>query len=188
MRFSRSLALLAFAAAMTSAATAVELPPVSAGHVRLGRESSFTVARPPADSFSFFEPLGEKRWADDWQPVFATAADARLAVGTVFTVERPAAHGGERVSSLWTITRYEPPHAIEYFNVLLGIRATRIAVRCEPAAPGQTRVTVRYTYTGLSAAGDAAIGAISETAFSQMIAEWSRAIARYLERGTPASP
>lgn len=150
--------------------------------------ADFTVDRPPAESFTFFEPIGEKRWAEDWQPVFPTAHDARLHAGSVFLVERPAPAGSDRITSVWTVLHYDPPHAIEYFNVFSGLRATRIAVSCAAAGAGRTRVTVRYSYTGLSAAGDLAIRAIDEPAFREMIDGWSRAITAYLDRGTPASP
>lgn len=107
--------------------------------------------------------------------------------GSVFTVERPRADGGVPIASVWTITRYEPPHAIEYRNVLVGTRATRISMRCAPT-DGGTRVTVRYVLTGLSSEGDAAIAALTVPAFREMISGWGRSIARYLHRGTPASP
>lgn len=156
-------------------------------HARAEREHAFAVARPLAETFTFFEPVGEQRWAEDWQPVFATSADATLHDGSVFTVTSPASSDGPPVSSVWTITRYEPPRAIEYHNVLLGLRATRIAVWCAAAGPDGTCVTVRYVYTGLSAAGDAMIRRITPDSYRQMIAGWGAAIAAYLQRGTPAS-
>lgn len=159
-----------------------------AGRARAEFEHDFTVARPPAEAFVFFEPVGEKTWAEDWQPVFATAADAQLHNGSVFTVERPRPGGGAPMASVWTIARYEPPHGIEYANVLIGVRATRIAVRCEPDGPAATRVTARYVYTGLSAEGDAAIAQVTADSFREMIESWGTSIAAYLTRGTPASP
>lgn len=160
----------------------------TAGHVRLERGHTFVVALPPAEAFGFFEPIGEKRWAEGWQPVFASDLDTRLHDGSVFTVERPHPHGTGVVASIWMITHYDPPRLIEYRNVLVGLRATRIRVGCEPAPGNATRVTVRYVYTGLSIEGDAAIADVTEAAFAQSIASWGEGIAAYLRRGTPASP
>lgn len=171
---------------MTTIAPSAPTTPV-AGHARADREYSFHVALPPAEAFRLFEPLGEKAWAEDWQPVFATAEDARLHDGSVFTVERPRAAGETPIASVWTITLYDPPRRIEYRNVLVGVRATRVAVRCEPTDAG-THVAVRYVFTGLSLEGDAAIRAMTEPAFQGMIEGWNRSIADYLRRGTPASP
>lgn len=157
-----------------------------AGHVRTEREHSFTVALPPAEAFTFFEPIGEKRWAEGWQPVFASAEDARLHDGSVFTVE--SSHpDGTVIRSVWTVSRYEPSRLIEYRNVLLGLRATQITVRCEPQVSG-TRVTVRYVYHGLSEQGDQLIGKMTTDAYRTMIDSWGTDIADYLKRGTPASP
>lgn len=168
------------------AATLAPAAPADAGHLCADRESSFELSLPPAAAFPLFEPMGEKAWAEGWQPVFVSAADAVLHDGSVFTV--PLAHhaqsGGEAV---WTVSRYDPPSQIEYRNVLPGLRATRIIVTCTPGAAG-TRVTVRYTYHGLSQAGDEHIGEITPEKFAGMIREWEAAIASYLRRGTPASP
>jgi hypothetical protein len=163
-------------------------PPIPVAHrATTEREHTFSVALPVAGAFGLFEPIGEKKWAEGWQPVFVSEADADLHDGSVFTVDRPG-EGGAPITSVWTITRYEPGRVIEYRNVLPGIRATRIIVRCEPTSDTDTRVTVRYTYHSLSTEGDAAITRITAPAFRDMIDGWGTAIADYLKRGTPASP
>jgi hypothetical protein len=154
---------------------------------RASREHALTVALPPAEAFTFFEPIGEKRWVAGWDPRFPVPADEALQNGSVFTVLRHG-KGGEAIESIWTITRYDPPREIEYANVLVGVRATRITVRCEPAPSGATRVSVRYVYTGLSQAGDEEIAGMTEGAYRAMIDGWGPEIAAYLERGTPATP
>jgi hypothetical protein len=179
--------LLACCTAMTPTLLPATTPsPSIGGHAYAEREHAFTVALPPADAFVCFEPLGEKNWAEGWQPVFTSPEDARLHDGSVFTVESAQPQGG-MISSVWTVSRYEPPRLIEYRNVLLGLRATRITVRCEPQAAG-TRVTVRYVYHGLSEPGDHLIGKMTPEAYRQMIDSWGADIAAYLKRGTPASP
>ena len=131
-------------------------------------------------------PSARKRWAEGWQPVFVSAEDAHLHDGSVFTVESPQPDGSV-IRSVWTVSRYEPSRLIEYRNVLLGLRATQITVRCEPHATG-TRVTVRYVYHGLSEQGDQLIGKMTPDAYRTMIEGWGTEIADYLRRGTPASP
>lgn len=156
-------------------------------HLRASREHAFTLALPPAEAFSFFEPIGEKRWAAGWDPRFPVPEDEALHDGSVFTVLRHG-NGGEAIESVWTITRYQPPREIEYANVFVGVRATRITVRCEPALSGATRVSIRYVYTGLTDAGDEEIAGLDEPAYRSMIESWGADIAAYLERGTPATP
>lgn len=59
---------------------------------------------------------------------------------------------------------------------------------CAAAGEKGTGVTVRYEYTGLSAAGDALIAEITAERFAAMIGQWRDSIAAYLRRGTPATP
>ncbi len=176
------LLMLAFALPTLHAAPAPEI----SGHVRLEREHSFTVALPPDQAFPFFEPVGEKKWAEGWHPIFTSPEDARLHEGSVFTVEARSPEGIP-LHSVWAVNRYAPSRLIEYRNVIIGLRATRITVRCEQAGTG-TRVTVRYTYNGLSEEGDRLIGKMTPEAYRAMIESWGTAIADYLKRGTPATP
>jgi hypothetical protein len=181
------IALLHLLAMTAIVRAAPPLPATAvAQHARTEHTHSFTVARPLAEAFVFFEPVGEKNWAEGWAPVFATPADAQLHNGSVFTVERP--HGGTTLSSVWTITRYEAPRVIEYHNVLIGVRTTRITVSCESVADGETHVAVRYVYTGLSDTGDKAIAQITDASYREMIDGWGAEIAAFLKRGTPATP
>jgi hypothetical protein len=158
-----------------------------AHHARADRKHAFSVGLPPSEAFLLFEPVGEKNWADGWRPVFASPEDARLHDGSVFTVNRPhPIHGS--IESVWMVSRYEPPHRIEYRNVEAGRRVSWISVHCEAAGERTTRVSVRYVFTGLSKEGDDHITKMTEPAFREMIEGWSKMIANYLERGTPATP
>jgi len=41
------------------------------------RSHSFTVALPVAEAFRLFEPEGERRWAEGWDPRYLHPADGR---------------------------------------------------------------------------------------------------------------
>lgn len=181
-------AVLVCLLAMPAVIPAAPPAPSIAGRATAEREHTFSVALPAAEAFVMFEPVGEKNWAENWQPVFVSASDASLHNGSVFTVERAGHGGSDPVTSVWTLTRYEPGRLIEYFNVLPPFRATRITVACEPAGAQATRVTVHYAYRSLSPEGDAMVAAITDVAYRAMIDGWGRAIADYLRRGTAASP
>ena len=168
-----------------STATAAAPTVKSSEHLRIARESSFTVNLPPKQAFVLFEPVGEKNWAEDWQPVFASASDAQLAEGSVFTVEGQHSPAGV-VNAVWTVVQYAPPDRIEYFSVIPGLRATRILIRCHALAE-VTHITVGYDYHGLSAEGDRYLEKITENSFRRMIGQWSASITSYLKRRRPAS-
>lgn len=161
--------------------------PADLGRLRLEREHSFNVALPLAQAFVFFEPIGEKLWAEDWQPVFVSAEDAALQAGSVFIVPTRTP-SGRPVEAVWSVARYEAPDLIEYRNVIPGVRATCVRVRCKADGPERTRVVVRYTYHSLSDEGDEFVRGMTGEKFSAMIDSWGEAIAAYLVRGTPASP
>lgn len=154
---------------------------------RAEREHTFSIARPLAESFAFFEPIGEKLWAEGWQPAFLSPADSILHEGSAFLVPAQSPSGSP-IETVWTVSRYEPPHRIEYRNFLPGVRTTRITVQCVADGPDHTRVSVRYVYHAISDEGDAFVGQMTEEKFRAMIDGWRIAIAAYLRRGTPASP
>jgi hypothetical protein len=62
-----------------------------------------------------------------------------------------------------------------------GSRSVVVEVRCEAVAEHEARVTVRYSLTGLSEAGNAAITAFVE-GYAAMIEDWRTKILAYLER------
>lgn len=178
-----SLALIVPAMSSLAATPSTE----SAHRAYVSREHHLLVARSQAEAFVFFEPVGEKLWAEGWRPIFATDADACLHDGTVFTMDYPRP-GGNTLHSVWSVTRYDPPRLIEYRNVVVGVRATGIAITCEAAPGDATKVTVRYTYHSLSDDGDEFVRGMSTEKYQAMIAGWSDAIAACLKRGTPATP
>lgn len=173
---------------MISTASARVPATVVRPRARAEREHRLVVARPIPDAFRFFEPVGEKNWAREWNPVFLSGPDAQLHEGSVFTVRTFHPALGTPLETIWAVTRYNPPELIEYRNVLPGLRATRITVRCIPAGPDRTVVHVRYVYNALSDDGDAFVTQMTDEKFRAMIDDWSAAIAAYLARGTPATP
>lgn len=124
-----------FALISAMAANSRPIPPFpgQGAHLKVARAHSFAVALPVAETFVLFTPLGEKNWAEGWNPVFPAAGDLPLREGTVFTVEAPHPHGSGSIQSVWSVSRHEPPRVIEYRNVLPGLRATRIQVVCAAA-------------------------------------------------------
>lgn len=147
-----------------------------------------TVPLPIAEAFTFFEPIGEKRWAEGWSPAFASPADAELSDNTVFTrtVNPP---GGPSQTSIWLITRYDRAESvIEYRTVVPELRVSRITVSCQTSGEGETAVTVTYRHTSLSAAGTRFIQELTEEKYRASIEHWAEAIRAYLVRGTPATP
>ena len=116
---------------------------------RSERSQAFIVALPLRDAFKLFEPEGERRWAEGWNPVYVYPADGRTEAGMVFTTS----HGN--ADSVWTLVRHEPQAGlVEYVRVAHGSDIGRVLVQCTALEPARTRVNVIYVLTGLSEKGN----------------------------------
>jgi hypothetical protein len=58
-----------------------------------------------------------------------------------------------------------------------------VEVECEAEGARRTRVTVAYTYTALTEAGNAFIDALTEESYREMLEEWRRLMTAHLSRG-----
>jgi hypothetical protein len=140
---------------------------------RAVRSHSFVASLPPRRAFGLFEPEGERAWAEGWAPHYVHPADGRAEPGMVFTTN----HGGEE--TIWMLVRHEPAAGIvEYARVTPGSRVASVLVQCAGLEAARTRVTVIYTFTGLSEAGNALVRAMDEGRYREYIESWASAIAK----------
>jgi hypothetical protein len=131
-------------------------------------------------AFPLFEPLGEKLWAHDWEPMILYPTSGAATVGAVFTTQ----HANEQ-TKIWTIIAYEKELAhIAYFNVLPHCYTSRIDIRCEAAGTQATRAYITYTLTALTPHGNAHIERFTnEQQYRAYISSWEKAIGHYLLYG-----
>jgi len=135
--------------------------------VRAHETHTIEIAIPLDRCFALFTPLGETRWVPDWAPTFVYPASGEAEQGMVFVTN----HGAE--TTLWTLVDYRPDrYYARYSRVTPGSRSTIVEVRCSAGDDGRTSVTVDYTLTGLSEAGNQAIAAFCGDAYRAMIEEW----------------
>ena len=139
------------------------------------RSHAFTVALPVAQAFRLFEPEGERRWAEGWDPRYLHPADGRATRGMVFTTS----HGNE--DTIWTMVRHEPAAGlVEYVRATPGSRIGRVLVQCTPLDAARTRVNVVYEMTALTEAGNTRVRELDDPRYREFIDSWSRAIAKTL--------
>lgn len=143
-------------------------------HVR--RSHAIVLALPPAEAFALFTPAGEKRWIRDWDPRYVHPASGETQAGMVFTT----GEGEER--TYWSLVDYDPRGLrSRYARVTPASRFGFVEVACEPDAGG-TRVTVTYTFTALTPAGEAFLAGFGEDAFRAMIEGWKGLIEAWLRQ------
>ena len=131
-------------------------------------------------AFPLFEPIGEKYWADGWNPDMLYPASGDTQEGTVFTTQHT-----DEPAKIWIIIAYEREQAhMIYVNVLPHAYTSRIDVRCEPAGAETTSVCVSYTLTALTSHGNEYIERfMDEQHYQAYISSWETTIGYYLRHG-----
>lgn len=128
-----------------------------------------------AEVFELFEPVGEKKWAESWDPSFVKPHSGETEVGMVFT----SLHGGE--PSVWVVSIYDPArHHIEYIRFSGNAQVTRIIIRCSSNSEGATTAEVTYDLTAVEQSANAAITEMSQEKYERWMSNWETAINFYL--------
>jgi hypothetical protein len=128
-------------------------------------------------AFRLFTPLGEKVWAQGWDPHFAAPVEDDSRPGTVFEV----AH--DDVRSVWVVCRRDPDRLIQYARLIPGKNAGTITVTLETKTT-ESVATVEYALTALT---DTATTELARFAshYPQYLAHWETAIAYACAEGSP---
>jgi hypothetical protein len=134
---------------------------------------TFRVNAPAHEAFVLFTPLGERRWAEGWEPTFPAHTTDHSAPGTVFTTR----HGGHE--TIWVVTAREPGVLIAYTRVTPHHRAGTIQVRCADTGDNTTLVEVEYHLTPLGASDDSPFA----EGYAAYLRTWEERIAEAL--GSP---
>jgi hypothetical protein len=134
---------------------------------------SFRLDAPLGRVFPLFTALGERAWAEGWQPQLLSGQEER---GSVFRT----VHGDRETT--WIVVEYRPAEGrVSYARLAHGSNMGLVDVRCNPTAGGGTEVSVRYTLTGLDPQGEAFVTEfLSPRHYSRMIEEWHSALEKAL--------
>jgi hypothetical protein len=134
---------------------------------------AFHLDAPVARAFPLFTALGEKAWAEGWEPELLSGQEER---GSVFRT----AHGGHE--AVWIVVDYRPAEGqVSYARLVQGSNMGLVDVRCSAAPGGGTDVSVRYTLTGVNAQGRAFVQKFLDPRhYGRMIEEWREATSKAL--------
>jgi len=134
---------------------------------------SFHLDAPVARVFPLFTALGEKDWADGWEPELLSGREER---GSVFRT----VHGGRE--TVWIVVDYRPAEGrVSYARLAQGSNMGLVEVQCGATSGGGTEVSVRYTLTGLNPQGQAFVREfLAPGHYTRMIEGWQAAIGKAL--------
>jgi hypothetical protein len=137
---------------------------------------SFRLEAPVTRVFPLFTALGEKAWAQGWEPDLLSGREER---GSVFRT----VHDGHE--AVWIVVDYRPSEGrVSYARLVQGSNMGLVDVQCATASGGGTEVSVRYTLSGLNAQGQAFVDEFLEPGhYGRMIEEWRAAISKALGVG-----
>jgi hypothetical protein len=127
---------------------------------------TFHLNAPLARVFPLFTALGERAWAPGWEPRILSGAEVR---GSAFIT---TAHNGGTIA--WIVTDYRPAEGrVSYARLTHDSTIGLVDVSCTDLASGGTDVSVRYTLTAVSEAGESFVAQfLASEHYSKMIEEW----------------
>lgn len=143
---------------------------------RIMRTTTIQLSAPPDQVFPLFEPLGEKLWVPEWDPVLVYPPAGSPETNAVFITQD---HDGP--PTVWIVAQFDPAQfEVTYVRVAPHSHVATIAVHCAGAGAEKTAARVSYTFTGLTAQGNAYVDTFSEDYYHAWIQQWESAINHYL--------
>jgi hypothetical protein len=141
---------------------------------------TFHLNAPLARVFPLFTAEGERAWAPGWEPRILSGFVER---GSAFVT---TAHDGAPVT--WIVIDYRPAEGrVSYARLVQDSNIGTVDVICAEPASGGTDISVRYTLTAVSEAGEVFVARfLAEPHYRTMIEEWRVATSKALR--LPVAP
>jgi hypothetical protein len=137
---------------------------------------------PPDQALELFTAAGEIAWAPGWRPRYVTPPDGAPVVGGIWLTDDK-----DGTEVIWRVQRFDRgSREAEYLRISPGNRVVTVYVKCEPDG-AHTRAIVTYRAVAISDAGRAWLDTFTAEAHAEMMSEWQRLIAAYLEMGSDHS-
>jgi hypothetical protein len=146
---------------------------------RVTHEFTQTNDAPPETVFPLLCPVREADWVPGWQYKMIYSKSGVAEAGCVSST--PNEDGTE---TTWLITEYDPgTFRIAFAWVNPDQVAAHIGISLTRNPQGRTTALIRYTYTGLSPAGNQEVEGYDKKWFEQKMKSWEIAINHYLRTG-----
>ncbi|UXI69895.1 hypothetical protein [Tahibacter amnicola] len=137
----------------------------------VSREASFTLDMSLHRAMHCFTAEGERAWAPGWDPQFLSGSGE---VGSVFRTVN------EHAATIWIVVDFDAAAGVaRYARVADGSHAGTIEVRGKALTAACTEITVRYTLTPTSPAGEQLVDELlSPQGYAAFIGGWKALIDR----------
>jgi hypothetical protein len=155
--------------------------------MKITRTYTQHIDAPPDRVFPLLCPVRESEWLAGWRDIVEMIhSDSGVAEeGCVFRTKH-----GDGPETIWIITRHDPAAGVvEFARVTTGLVATRLTAEVAAAPKNASSVRVTYTFTPISAEGDAFVRAHhSEDAFRRDLRFWEDSMNHWLRTGEILQP
>ena len=146
---------------------------------RITRSYRQTINAPPGVVFPLLCPVREAEWLDGWKYEMIYSDSDLAEEGCVFSTP-----GDDEEDTVWVISRYDRKnYLIDFTRFTPGSRACVLKVAVTSKGDTDSNVDISYTYTGITADGNAWIDNFTEDAFLDAVKFWERSMNHFLERG-----
>lgn len=154
---------------------------------RVAHEYIQTNDAPPEKVFPLLCPVREADWVPGWQYRLLYSQSGVAEAGCVFTTPNdngPETEITKSKDTTWIVTKYDPAaFRIEFAWVQPEMVAAQIGIVLTAKSNRQTSARIRYTYTGLSEAGNREVEGYDQKWFEHKMQGWEAAINHYLRTG-----
>lgn len=135
-----------------------------------------TISAPPEVVFPLLCPVREGEWLDGWKYEMIYSESGLAEEGCVFITL-----GDGEKDTVWVITRHDREnHLIEFTRFTPGSRICVLKVGVTPKGDTESNVDISYTYTGITADGNAWIEKFTEDAFLDAVKFWEVSMNHFL--------
>ncbi|MFL5826818.1 MAG: SRPBCC family protein [Thermoleophilaceae bacterium] len=149
---------------------------MTAGPDHINRHREIRVELSLERAVHLFTPVGERLWAEGWDPEFPAGEDGDgTTPGTVFLT---ASDWG---TTYWVVTERDDDY-LRYARITPGVWAGMVEVRAREGEEGATIADVGYVLTALSDEGRTELRTFDD-GYNDYIDSWERDIANAMQAG-----
>jgi len=141
-------------------------------------ERTLHVQTSAAGAFPLFGPLGEREWAEGWDPRVIWSDGEGDREGMIFR--------NGSTEPVWVALRFDAHDRIAEYVHFTPDLITRIRVEVMPRDADSSNVRVRYAWTAITEAGEGKVAERRES-FAEALQEWEPAINAALAKRVHAS-
>jgi len=146
---------------------------------RIIRNYCQAISAAPGVVFPLLCPVREAEWLDGWKYEMIYSDSGLAEEGCVFSTP-----GDDEGDTVWVISRYDREnYLIDFTRFTPGSRTCVLKVAVTSKGDTDSNVDISYTYTGITADGNAWIDNFTEDAFLDAVKFWERSMNHFLERG-----